>query len=175
MKHLILALSVLVLTSSAFAGLNAKPGKWRLETKMSMEGKPQVDPMAVMREAMKDMPAAQRKQVEEAMAKAGQSNPDMPKVSFDKNGVTICYTQEMLNGDLGLKKQQEDQKCKVSDLEKTSSSMSMKFKCADGAYGDTKWNVTDPTHMSGVTHIVTAQGKKSEINFKAEFLSAKCD
>ncbi len=175
MKHLLLALSLLVLTSPAFAGLGAKPGKWKLETQISQDGKSMGDPMAKMREAMKDMSPAQRKQMEEMMAKMTKTNPDMPKVGFDKNGMTICYTKEMLDGDLGLKKQQEDQKCKVSDLEKSSSSMSMKFKCEDGAYGDTKWKVTDPTHMSGVTNIVTGQGKKSEVRFKAEFLSAKCD
>ncbi len=175
MKHLLLALSLLIVSSSAMANLLMKPGKWRMETQMSADGKEQIDPMAKMREAMKDMPPAQRKQMEDMMAKAGKSNPDMPKIGFDKNGMTICYTKEMLDGDLGLKKQQEDQKCKVSDFKKTSNKISMKFKCEDGASGDSQWNITDSTHMNGVTKIVSSKGKKSEIKFKAEFLTAKCD
>lgn len=175
MKHLMLTLALTTLSTSALANFIMKPGKWRLETQMSAEGKPQIDPMAKMREAMKDMTPAQRKQMEEMMAKMGKTNPDMPKVGFDKNGMTICYTKEMLEGDLGLKKQQEDQKCKVSDFTKSPTKISMKFKCEDGASGDSQWNITDPTHMNGVTKIVSSKGKKSEIKFKAEFLTAKCD
>jgi|GEM_PF-4133979 len=174
MKHL-LACSLLAFTTSALASVIMKPGKWRLETQMSTEGKAQVDPMAKMREAMKDMTPAQRKQMQDMMAKMGKSNPDMPKVGFDPNGMTICYTKEMLEGDLGLKKQQEDQKCKVSDFQKSSTKISMKFKCEDGASGDSVWNITDATHMNGLTKINDAKGKKSEIKFKAEFLTAKCD
>ena len=174
MKHLLLAL-FLILTSPAFAGLGAKPGKWKLETQISQDGKSIGDPMAKMREAMKDMSPAQRKQMEEMMAEMTKTNPDMPKVGFDKNGMTICYTKEMLDDDLGLKKQQEDQKCKVSDFTKTTNKISMKFKCADGATGDSQWSITDPTHMTGRTKLVSGKGQKSEVKFKAEFLSAKCD
>jgi hypothetical protein len=175
MKLSLLTMMILTLSSPAMAKLIMKPGKWKLETAISQEGKSVGDPMAKMREAMKDMSPAQRKQMEEMMAKMTKTNPDMPKVGFDKNGMTICYTKEMLEGDLGLKKQQEDQKCKVSDFIKTSSKMSMKFKCEDGATGDSQWNITDPTHMTGLTRLVSAKGKKSEVKFKAEFLSAKCD
>lgn len=175
MKHFLLTLSIFTISSSAMASLIMKPGKWRLETQMSAEGKEQIDPMAKMREAMKNMTPAQRKQMEDMMAKMGKSNPDMPKVGFDKNGMTVCYTKEMLDGDLGLKKQQEDQNCKVSDFQKTTNKITMKFKCEDGASGDSVWNITDPSHLNGLTKIVTSKGKKSEIKFKAQFLSAKCD
>lgn len=164
------------------ASLNMKPGKWRIATTMSQEGKAQVDPMAKMREAMGKMTPAQKKQMEEMMAKMGknlaQGKADvnkLPKVGFDKDGMTICYTKEMLEGDLGLQKQQEDQKCKVSDFNKTSSKISMKFTCEDGASGEGQWTITDPTHLNGVTKLVSAKGTKSEIKFKAEFLTAKCD
>lgn len=172
---LFLACSLLGLATPLLASVIMKPGKWRLETQMSTDGKPQVDPMAKMREAMKDMTPAQRKQMQDMMAKMGKTNPDMPKVGFDPNGMTICYTKEMLDGDLGLKKQQEDQKCKVSDFQKSSTKISMKFKCEDGATGDSVWNITDATHMNGLTQLKDAKGKKSQIKFKAEFLTAKCD
>jgi hypothetical protein len=175
MKQFLLVLSLIIISAPVMASLAIKPGKWRIETQMSTEGKAQIDPMAKMREAMKDMTPAQRKQMQDMMAKMGKTNPDMPKVGFDPNGMTICYTKEMLDGDLGLKKQQEDQKCKVSDMQKSSTKISMKFKCEDGASGDSQWNITDSTHMNGVTKIVTSKGKKSEIKFKAEFLTAKCD
>ncbi len=170
---------LLALSSIAQANFAITPGKWRVETKVSTGGKEQVDPLAAMREALSKMPAAQRKLVEDAMAKANQdqakANKHMPKVGFDQQGMTLCYTKEMLDTDMGLQKQYQDQKCEVSNLVKTSSQISLTFKCKNGSSGDVKWSLVDATHMTGQTKLVAADGKKSDIQMKAEFLSAQCD
>ncbi|MBY0515445.1 MAG: DUF3617 domain-containing protein [Bacteriovoracaceae bacterium] len=173
MKMLISSFLTLVFSAHALAGTSMKPGSWKIQTKMSTDGKAQVDPMAAMGEALKKMPAAQRKMVEEAMNKAmkeqGQSG-----LKMDKDGVTVCYTKDMLDSDLGLKKQYETQKCNISNYIKSDSSISLSFLCPDGAKGDLKMTITDPTHFNGITKMVSAKGVASEIITTAQFVSEKC-
>lgn len=174
-----LVLLNLMFSLSANAALQMKPGKWRIQSTVSTEGKPAVDPMAKMREAMAKMTPEQKKQMEEMMGKMGHAGKNQdskaPKFGFDKDGMTMCYTKEMLETGLDVKKKQEAQKCKVSDHKRTDKSISMKFKCEDGSSGTTEWKLSDDTHMTGITKTQSAKGKKGEINFKAEFLTSKCD
>ncbi len=160
------------------AGLDMKPGKWKIETMMSKDGKAKADPMIAMNEAMSKMPEAERKMVQDAMDKAmseQSKNRKMPKVNIGKEGMTLCYTKDLLEGDLGLKEQYEEQNCKVSDLKQSSSAISLKFKCKDGSSGDVKINLTDSTHYTGRVDLVSGDRQKSEIEMKGTFLSAECN
>ncbi len=141
------------------------------------------DPMEKLKEAMKNMTPQQRKEMETMMAnmskRMNQNKPpqdkNAPKVAFDKDGMNICYTAEMLNSGLGIKETQEKEKCRVYDHVVTPKLMTMKFRCKNGSSGQTEWMVIDDTHMSGWTKTTDSKGIQSQINYKAQFLNAKCD
>lgn len=186
MKSISFALMIFSFALSAQAALMMKPGKWRINSTMTHDGKTAPSSggmMAKRNAAMRNMTPAKRKEMEQMMAKMrekfGQKHgmPDqaMPKVGFDKDGMTVCYTKEMLESGLNLKKEHEARKCKISDQKHTPQLVSMKFNCENGSAGSSEWRVIDETHMSGSTKIVNAKGSKSEVKYQAEYLGAKCD
>ncbi len=181
MKILFFIFASFFVLGSAQAVLNMKPGKWRIQTTMVGSDGTKADPMAKMRDALAKMSPEKRKQMEAMMAQMKQTvqkahpNQKMPDVQFDKDGMTMCYTKEMLNSGLDEKKKHEARKCKITDHQQTSTLVSMKFNCENGSSGTTEWKVVDDTHMSGSTKTVNSKGQKHEVDYKAQFLSAKCD
>ena len=167
-------LFTLLFSFSAQAALLMKPGKWRIETLIKRDGTggQVVNPMAKMNEAMKTMPPEQRKEIEAMTAK--MRNKEMPKIGFDKGGMTVCYTKEMLESGLDIRKNQEAQKCRIFNHKISSSLVSMNFRCDNGTTGDTEWKVINETNLTGRTKTVNAQGKKSLMNYKATYLGKDC-
>ncbi len=180
MKSFTYALVLTLMSLSANAALMMKPGKWRIQSTITRDGKVQESPQAKMQAAMKSMTPEKRKEMEAMMgkmkARLGQDKAVKgPQFGFDEKGMTMCYTKEMLESGLGTKEQHEKQKCKISDHVQTPKLVSMKFTCENGSSGSSEWKVIDETHMTGTTKMVSTKGSKMETHMKAEFLSSKCD
>lgn len=161
MKILLLSL---LLSLSAEAALKLKPGKWKIDSTIISGGK-EFKP----ERTLSKLTPEQRKQMEAVMKAKGA-----PHVSADGNAMIMCYTKEMLNSGLGLKEDQEKRNCQVSDHQTTDHRVSMTFKCTDGSHGNSVWTVVDDEHLSGTNTIIASNGKKSEMKYKAEFLTANC-
>ncbi len=160
----------------AHASFQIKPGKWKIESTLTSGGKT-VNPTAKLSEAMKKMTPEQKKQMETLMAKMGnsQKTKNAPQVGFEGNGMTMCYTKEMLESGAHFNHPQEKQNCKISDQHQSPQQVTMSFTCADGSSGNTVWNIVDDEHMNGINKITTAKGQKSEIKYKAQYLTSKCN
>lgn len=92
MRIIVLTICLLV-SSIAFAQSNTKPGLWEITSKMSSPTNPQLaKQMEEAQKMMASMPAAQRKQMEEMMAKQGMS---MSPAAGGATSIKICISPEM--------------------------------------------------------------------------------
>ena len=114
--------AALLLLASAAQAQTMKPGLWEVRGK----GPPEMaEAMSKMRERMANMPPAQRKQMEEMMAKQGAGMSGAPGDGFS---VKTCVTKEMASR-MQLPVQQQGN-C-TTTTNKTSAGMKMKFTCTD--------------------------------------------
>jgi hypothetical protein len=92
-KSFSLVVSGLFISSVALAQSNTKPGLWEITSKMSSPTNPQMaKQMEEAQKMMASMPPAQRKQMEEMMAKQGIS---MSPAAGGATAMKLCITPEM--------------------------------------------------------------------------------
>jgi Protein of unknown function (DUF3617) len=166
-----LLMIILAISSAAFAQSNTKPGLWEVTSKMSSPTNPQMaKQMEEAQKAMASMPPAQRKQMEEMMAKQGVN------MSFGAGGVTtikVCISPEMASRP--PVEQRKDCTYKFSQSGKTHN---FSFLCTN-PQGDGEGQVTfvDADSYTGKMRInTTDKGKKETVDMQTsgKFLGANC-
>jgi hypothetical protein len=113
----------LSLAAAAAGAQTMKPGLWEVTTKIG--GSAEMDKaMAQMQQQLSSMPPAQRKQMEEMMAKQG-----VGLAGGSGGGMTakVCVSKEMAARNQMPVQQQGN--CTTTTSDKTASSMKMKFTC----------------------------------------------
>lgn len=159
MKFIILFLTFFSLSSFA---LDLTPGLWKIDMTIKQDGK-EIDPMAELKKAMRDMPEDQRKQMMQAIEGSGLGGP---------KGIQQCYTKEMIEeAELGV---HEDEHCKTTTVEKSASKIVSKFNCKDGSKGAATVNIKNSKSYTGHMKMTEANGEKSEMTYQARFVSKDC-
>ena len=102
-----------------------RPGLWEVNNKLG--GSPEMDKaMAQMQEQMANLPPAQRKAMEDMLAKQGVG---LSGVSGGGMVAKICITKEMAASNQMPVQQQGS--CTTTTSDKTATSMKMKFVCTN--------------------------------------------
>ena len=168
----ILLLGALALGATAHAQ-TARPGLWEIQNKMG--GNAQMDQaMAQMQQQMASMPPAQRKQMEDMLAKQGMS---MPKAgSGGAMAMKVCITPEMAaKQDMPM---QTEGDCTTTITSRSATALNMSFVCrnppssGEGSYtfsGDTAYTMK---MQMKTTH----QGKPQNMTMdgQGKWLAASC-
>ncbi len=153
--RLIVACALGALCLPLAAQTPARAGLWEITQKTG--GNPKMEQaMAQMQKQMAAMPPAQRKQMEDSMAKQGAQ---MPGVQAGALVNKVCLTKEMLeqNGSPGMQQQPQRADCKVTRQDRSASSMKVSYVC------------TAPPSSSDIE--VTYQGQEayqSRVTIKSE-------
>ena len=151
--------------SAAVQAQSIKPGLWEMNQKMG--GSPQMDQaMTQMQQQMASMPPAQRKQMEDMLAKQGMSMPT-PGAGGGM-AMKVCITPEMAaRQDMPM---QNEGDCTSTVTSRSASTLKMSFVCknppstGEGTYtfsGDTAYTmkmVMNTTHK-GKPQTVTMDGQ----------------
>lgn len=175
-RTLWISMIALTLTSSAFAGLEMKPGLWKVEMKIG--GGEHGAKIQKAQEMMAGIPEAQRKQMMAMMEKmggkktAGLSN--LSDMMPGKDGMKICYSKEMLEKPENLGKFDKNKKCDVKVKTTTSKLVEIEIACEDGTKGNGTFKVIDSENYEGKIAIDSKKAGKLEIEQKAKFASADC-
>jgi len=170
--------ATVMLSSAIFLAATAhaqsiKPGLWEMHQKMG--GNPQMEQaMAQMQQQMASMPPAQRKQMEDMLAKQGMSMPTAG--AGGAMAVKVCITPEMAaKQDMPM---QGDGDCTSTVTSRSAAALKMNFVCkkppssGEGTYtftGDTAYTMK---MVLNTTH----QGKPqtTTIDGQGKWLSANC-
>nr|BFD59922.1 DUF3617 domain-containing protein [Bdellovibrio sp. CKG001] len=165
MKHLLLTAALLTAASSAQA-FDIKPGLWEAKMTLTLDGKV-FDPMAEMNKALAQVPAEQRKQMEEMMAKSGSHMP------ITKDGYRICYTADMLNNPKSV--MDATKSCTTKVTTQTAKKISGTFDCPkEDAKGTFEWTAKSDTQYEGVMTGKNSKGKDTVIRYEGKFVSTDC-
>lgn len=158
---------------SAAQAQTIKPGLWEMNQKMGGSGE-MGQAMAQMQQQMANMPAAQRKQMEDMLAKQGMSMPTAG--AGGGMAVKVCITPEMAaRQDMPM---QNEGDCTSTVTSRSASALKMNFVCkkppssGEGTYtfrGDSAYAmkmVVNTTHQ-GKPQTMTMDGE-------GKWLSADC-
>lgn len=162
----------LTFSFSTFAAPSAmKPGLWEHSfTIKSQSGKIEKS-MAEFKIKMANMPAEQRKMMEEVMAKQGLG------VNRQASSVKVCVTKEQAEN-LEIP-QGQNQNCSNEVIKRTAKSIKMKFECIgiSNSSGEGEFTLTSPTTYTGKSVINMTVDKKldrMDMDQKGKWLSANC-
>lgn len=161
----------LFISGFAFAQSNTKPGLWEVTSKMSSPTNPQLaKQMEEAQKAMAAMPAAQRKQMEDMMAKQGVN------MSAGAGGTTVikvCISPEMAS----RPPVEQRQGCKYS-FSQSGKTHNFSYTCANPpSDGEGQVVFSDSDNYTGKMRFNSTQaGKKEtmEAITTGKFLSANC-
>ncbi len=167
----IFAISCLIVSGAAYAQINTKPGLWEISSKMSMPSNPQLTKqMEESQRAFAAMPPAQRKQMEEMIAKQGVN------LSGGVGGATMmkmCITPEMAN----RAPIEQRQGCTYK-FSQSGNTHSFTFQCKEPqGEGEGKYTFSDADNYSGVMRTSSMQGGKKEtmeMQTTGKFLGVNC-
>ncbi len=161
----------MALSGTALAQGVTKPGLWEVTSKMSSPTNPQLtQQMEAAQKAMASMPPAQRKQMEEMMAKQGMG------MSFGANGamaMKLCITPEMAN----RPPVQQQANCTYKNSQ-SGSTHNISYQCTNpSSDGEGQIVFSDAENYTGKMRINTAKdGRKESIDMQTsgKFLGANC-
>ena len=150
---------------------STKPGLWEITSKMG--GSAEMDKaMAQMQQQMASMPPAQRKQMEDMMAKQGVS------VGATGKAITarVCITPEMASRD---EMPQHDGNCKQTSKERSGNTVRFKFACTgkEATSGEGEYTfISDKQHKGRTVVNSTAKGKpeRMEMEHSGKWIAADC-
>jgi len=173
MKSIHLLAAALVALASSAGAQTLKPGLWEVTHKMN-DGNGQVDTqMAQMQKQMAAMPPAQRKQMEDMMAKHGTQMP----AAAPGGGMSMkmCMTREMADRS-DIPAQQGD--CKTTQQSRSGNTMKMAFTCTNPpSTGEGQYTFTSPESYSMKMAVnTTVKGKPHKTNMEGsgKWLGADC-
>ncbi|MFM7331526.1 MAG: DUF3617 domain-containing protein [Brachymonas sp.] len=157
--------------SLVFAQSSTKPGLWEITSTMSSPTNPQMaKQMEEAQKALASMPAAQRKQMEEMMAKQGVS---MSAAPGGATAIKVCITPEMAS----RPPMEQRQGCTYK-FSQSGATHNFSFQCTN-PQGDGEGQITfaNADSYSGKMRINTVQGGKKEtmdMQTTGKFLGANC-
>lgn len=173
----LIATRAALLGALLIAGLPAlaqgtKPGLWEINNKMG--GSAEVDKaMAQMQQQMASMPPAQRKQMEDMLAKQGMS---MGAGAGGGISMKVCMTREMVERDAIPPPQQGD--CKSSASPRIGNTQKISFSCTQPpSSGEGLITYTSNeayTMKMETTSTVKGKPEKMTLNGSGKWLSADC-
>ena len=165
------ALSALALPAAAQA---MKPGLWEVSNKMQSSNVQVDQAMAQMQQQMASMPPAQRKQMEEMLAKQGVqigSGADAGAMRLK-----ICMTKEMIEQSALPQQQQGD--CKTTAQPRTGNTQKISFTCSNPpSSGEGQYTFSGSEAYTGrmvVTSTVQGKPEKMTMDGTGKWLSADC-
>ncbi len=162
---------VFAMSGAAFAQISTKPGLWEMTSKMSSPTNPQMaKQMEEAQKMMASMPPAQRKQMEEMMAKQGVN------MSMGAGGATVlklCITPEM-----AARPPVEQRQGCTYKFSQSGATHNYSFQCTNPP-GDGEGQVTfvNADNYTGKMRInAVEKGKKEtmEMQTSGKFLGASC-
>jgi len=151
---------------------STKPGLWEVTSKMG--GSAEVDKaMAQMQQQLASMPPAQRKQMEDMMAKQGVG---MGSGSDGGISVKVCMTREMIERNEIAPPQQGD--CKSTASPRVGNTQKISFSCTQppsSGEGQITFSGNEAYTMKMVT-TSTVKGKPEKMSLQGsgKWLSADC-
>ncbi|MBA3592463.1 MAG: DUF3617 domain-containing protein [Pseudomonadota bacterium] len=152
---------------------DTKPGLWEITQKMG--GSAEMDKaMAQMHQQMASMPPAQRKQMEDMMAKQGMS---MGAGTGGGISVKVCLTKEMVErNEIAQPQQQGD--CQSTTSARVGNTQKISFSCMQppsSGEGQITYTSNEAYTMKMVT-TTTVKGKpeKMTLDGAGKWLSADC-
>lgn len=162
MKYFLLGL--LISSPGAWAALNMKPGLWKVDMRVTSDGKT-VNPSETMKNAMAKMPEADKKKMMDMMGKMD--------TGVGPNGETnICYSKKAIDKPETMGRPSPD--CKTTLVTNTGNKVVSNFTCKDGTTGDAIWDLKSPENMMGKINVRDPKGKNSEITYDGKFIQADC-
>lgn len=156
------------------AGAQAlKPGLWEVTHKMN-SGNVQMDQqLAQMKKQMASMPPAQRKQMEDAMARQGTQMP--AAAPGGGMAMKMCLTREMAERN-ELPAQQGD--CKTTHQSRSGNTLKVAFACTNPpSSGEGQYTFTSPeAYTMKMAMATTVEGKPHKMNMEGsgKWLGADC-
>jgi hypothetical protein len=169
--HLLAA--ALVAFASAAGAQTLKPGLWEVTHKTQSANGQMDQQMVQMQKQMAAMPPAQRKQMEEMLAKQGTQMP----AAAPGGGMSMkmCLTTEMAERS-EIPAQQGD--CKTTQQSRSGNTMKMAFTCTNPtSSGEGQYTFTSPEAYSMKMAVsTTVQGKPQKMNMEGsgKWLGADC-
>lgn len=162
MKYLLVSLTLL--STASWGALDMKPGLWKVDMRMTSDGKT-VNPSNQMKTAMEKMPEAEKKKMMDMMGKVNSG--------VKPNGeTTICYSKEVVQKPESMGRPSPD--CKTSLVTNTGNKIVSNFTCKDGTTGDSTWDMKTPESMMGRVNVRDPKGKTSQITYDGKFVKADC-
>lgn len=148
-----------------------KAGLWEHSFSVKSQSGKVEKAMASLKEKMANMPAEQRKMMEEVMAKQGLG------VSPQANNVKVCISKEQADN-LEIP-QGYNQGCTNEVTNRTAKSVKMKFACKGSSLtsGEAEFTLTSPTAYVGksvINTIVDEKPDRVDMDQKGKWLSANC-
>jgi hypothetical protein len=168
MKQLFVpALVVLAAGMSAPAGAQTmKPGLWEINQHMESSGGEMEAAMAKMQQQMAAMPPAQRKIMEDAMARQGMKAGAAPGAGGGMN-VQVCLTKEMV--ERNEMPSQQRGSCRSMAQQRIANTMKIAFVCTDPtSRGDGQITFNSPeSYAMKMTVESMREGKASKMSMQA--------
>lgn len=179
MKPLAFALRLVVMAaalastgaSQAQTAFKLQPGLWEQSMTMKSSSGEMEAKMAQMQQQLASMPPAQRKMVEDMMAKQGVG------MGGRNNTVKMCISAEQAaRSDLP---QQQDGRCTQEVIERSGGKIRYRFACTGDhpTTGEGEYTMTSPTEYSGratMTTTVKGQPEKVETTNSGRWLGSDC-
>lgn len=162
-------LALLALCASATLAQTMKPGLWELRQKMRSSSGEMEKAMAQMEQQMASLPPAQRKQMQDMMAKQG--------VSVSDGGTTAkaCMTQEMIDRNETMAPQGD---CKITSMARQGNTVKTAYSCTqpkmDGEGQITFASPESYTVKAVVNSFAQGKAEKMQMEGTGKWLSADC-
>lgn len=161
-----LAFILLLMSSLSFAAPQMKPGLWKIDmTSTDASGK-KTDISKQMEAAMANVPADQRKKMQEMMKNMGQETTNVSPTK-------VCLTEQMVKDPKNISKYQQD-KCKTDTVAQSNDKIISTFSCEDGTKGKINFVFKDSTSYTGKIDVIPSKGRPSSIEYHGKFLSSDC-
>ncbi len=173
MKPIRLLAAALVAFACTAGAQTLKPGLWEVTNQMGGASGAQMDSnMAQMQQQMASLPPAQRKAMDEMMAKQGVR---VGAGSPGAVGVKLCFTKEMVEKN-ELPAQQGD--CTTTHQSRSGSKMKFGFACTNPtSTGEGEMTYVSPEAYSmkmAVNSQVSGKSEKMNMSGGGKWLSSDC-
>lgn len=163
--------AALALCTAAVSAQTLKPGLWEMSTRMSSSSGQMEQAMAQAQAQMANMPPAQRKMIEDMMAKQG-----VGMTAGGANTVRICLTPEMVAKDSLPAQTQGD--CRSTSSPRVGNTMKISFTCTNPpSSGDGTVTFLGPeSYATKMTVNTQVQGRPERIGMDStgRFVAGDC-
>jgi hypothetical protein len=177
-KFIFLFLLNLFAVSFSHAGMDIKPGQWKYENNIKVNGQ-QFNPSSQLEQAWAQLPPEQKAMMEKMMAEKMMKNANK-NMNFGSMGSAgspaspqVCITQEMI--DQGNMAPPEDrQQCNYDIQKNTKDLITGSVTCKNKTKGTFSMKRVSKEKIEGDMKVTGAQGHKVNSTFVATWVSANC-